>query len=115
MTKIDKSGKPKPDVDAATAKGEGEGGCSPHPKTQSDEPAPFDPHAYRPNVEPPDLKPVGKSNPNTAEPPRPAHQAKEPAANDTPVPEQRSTDPRGTGHERSKGGLPEKQPSETEQ
>lgn len=63
-TKTDGLAKPKPDVDEKTAKGQGEGGCSPHPETGSGKPAPFDPHAYRPNVEPPKVKPVGKEDPN---------------------------------------------------
>ena len=53
-----------PNVDKNTAKGLGEGGCSPHPDTGDDAPAPFDPHAYRPNVEPPEMKPVGRVDPN---------------------------------------------------
>lgn len=65
MTKRDGSGKPVADVDDKTAKGEGEGGCSPHPDVGDDKPAPFDPHAYKPNVEPPVLKPVGKTEPNS--------------------------------------------------
>jgi hypothetical protein len=56
--------KPKPGVDSKTAKGKGEGGHSPHPDAEPDEPAPFDPHAYRPNVEPPKVKPVGKKDSN---------------------------------------------------
>jgi hypothetical protein len=64
MTKTDKTGKPTPDVDKKTAKGEGEGGHSPHPtKPGDDKPAPFDPHSYRPNVEPPPVKPVGNKTP----------------------------------------------------
>lgn len=62
----DRRGKPKPNVDRKTAKGMGEGGHSPHPDTGSDKPAPFDPHAYRPNVDPPPVKPVGKKRPNGA-------------------------------------------------
>ena len=54
---------PTPDVDRKTAEGKGEGGCSPHPDTGPDKPAPFDPHAYRPNVEPPAMKPVGGKDP----------------------------------------------------
>ena len=66
-TKMDKKSdgeQPIPDVDRKTAEGKGEGGCSPHPDTGPDKPAPFDPHAYRPNVEPPAMKPVGKKDPN---------------------------------------------------
>jgi hypothetical protein len=64
MTETDKTGKPKPDVNKKTAKGKGEGGFAPHPEPENaDEPAPFDPHAYRPNVEPPEMKPVGKKKP----------------------------------------------------
>lgn len=64
MTKTNEKEQPVPNVDRRTAKGEGEGGCSPHPETAEDEPAPFDPHAYRPNVEPPAMKPVGRKDPN---------------------------------------------------
>lgn len=39
-----------------------------------------------------------------------AGEAKEPDHNETPIPPQRSTDPKGTGHECAEGGLPEKQP-----
>lgn len=77
-----------PDVDKKTAKGLGEGGHSPHPATP-EQPAPFDPHAYK----------------------RGDDRAKEPEANDKPIPPQSSTDPKGSGHESAEGGLPEKQPS----
>lgn len=51
-------------VDQKTAEGNGAGGCSPHPDNgKPDKPAPFDPHAYRPNVEPP---PLGADDPNAA-------------------------------------------------
>lgn len=64
MTKANKIGLPTPGVDKRTAKGKGEGGHSPHPANREDDkPAPFDPHAYRPNVEPPPVKPVGKKRP----------------------------------------------------
>ena len=64
MTKTDKHGVPVPDVDKKTAKGKGEDGFAPHPEPdKSDQPAPFDPHSYRPNIEPPPVKPVGKKEP----------------------------------------------------
>lgn len=64
MTKLDDKGQPTPDVDEKTAKGKSEGGFAPHPEPdKSDKPAPFDPHSYRPNVEPAPVKPVGKKQP----------------------------------------------------
>lgn len=63
MTKPSDGRSPQPDVDKKTAKGKGEGGFAPHPSPDdSDKPAPFDPHSYRPNVEPPPVKPVGKKS-----------------------------------------------------
>lgn len=41
--------------------------------------------------------------------------SKSPSRNDAPIGPQRSTDPQGTGHEQTKGGVPEKQSSEKEQ
>lgn len=64
MAKASKPVEPTLDVDDKTAKGKGEGGWSPHPDVSNDEPAPFDPHSYRPNVEPPKLKPTGKKSPD---------------------------------------------------
>lgn len=64
MTPRSNGDQPKPDVDKKTAKGKGEGGWSPHPETEEEKPAPFDPHSYRPNVDPPPVKPVGKKDPN---------------------------------------------------
>lgn len=67
MANKEKSGQPKPGVDRKTAKGAGEGGHSSHPNTGNDKPAPFDPHSYRPNVDPPKVKPVGKKDPNKSD------------------------------------------------
>lgn len=55
-------GQPTPDFDQKTAEGKGEGGCSPHPDTAPNKPAPFDAHGYRPNVQPPAMRPVGKKD-----------------------------------------------------
>lgn len=57
MTEINKSSKRFPNVDRETAKGKGEGGFGPHPEPKKvDRPAPFDPHAYKPNIDPPPVK-----------------------------------------------------------
>lgn len=64
MRKDTGSRKPTTDVDNKTAKGKGEGGFSPHPDVdKSGKQAPFDPHAYQPNIDPPPVKPVGKKQP----------------------------------------------------
>ena len=85
--------KPKPDVDKKTAKGEGEGGFAPHPETPGP-PEHFDLHSY--------------VTPSKGD-------AKQPKDNSKPVPLQPLSDPKGTGHESAKGGLPEKQPTTKEQ
>ena len=90
---MNSSNKPKPDVDKKTAKGAGEGGFAPHPVTPSP-PEHFDPHSY--------------VTPSKGD-------AKQPKDNSEPVPPQPSSDPKGTGHESAKGGLPEKQPTTKEQ
>jgi hypothetical protein len=54
---------PTADVDKKTATGKGDGGFSPHPEQDGDDkPAPYN-AAYRANVEPPPVKPVGKTKP----------------------------------------------------
>lgn len=68
MKKRSGSDHPQPRVDKKTAKGKGEGGWSPHPETEKDKTAPFDPHSYRPNIEPPGVKPVGAKRPKKPSP-----------------------------------------------
>ena len=85
---------PKPDVDKKTAKGAGEGGFGPHPETPGP-PERFDPHSYGTPAEGDD--------------------AQEPERDSKPVSPQPSADPKGSGHESAKGGLPEKQPTTKEQ
>lgn len=61
MTKVDKTGS-RYLTSTKNCQGKGEGGFAPHPEVdKSDKPAPFDPHAYRPNIEPPGMKPVKKN------------------------------------------------------
>ena len=84
--------KPLADVDRKTAKGKGEGGFAPHPAMPGP-PKHFDPHSYG----------------------APGEDAKGPHDNAKPIPPQPSVDPKGTGHEEAKGGVPEKQPTKKEQ
>ena len=83
-----------PKVDKKTAKGKGEGGFVPHPETPSP-PEHFDPHSY--------VRPTS------------ADEAKEPIDNKHPVPDQKPSLPKGAGHERAQGGLPETQPTTKKQ
>lgn len=52
---------------------------------------------------------------STDTPPSHSDDAKAPRQNKAPTPPQPSRDPKGTGHEISEGGLPEKQPTRKQQ
>ena len=83
-----------PKVDKKTAKGQDEGGFAPHPETPGP-PEHFDPHSYAP--------------------PANADEAKGPEDNKHPISDQKPSVPKGAGHERAQGGLPETQPTTKKQ